>query len=125
MRITRKEVLKAIRTENLKEGSPISDRDGVLDKECKVCAVGAVLRQKGIDDESIHSTFYQVTFGTYGVDGTGDEHKALRDKEYLGALSIKFEKLAANYGCGKRTRTRLTEFVKDNFPKQFNTRKVS
>lgn len=124
MRIKRSEILKAIRTEKLKAGSFIHGKDVVdefgyesyvTDKNCKVCAVGAVLRYKGIDSEDIDNFAGDVTGFYVGIEG--DEFQELEDKNYLTALSVKFEKLAKKFGAGKRTRTKLVAFVKRHFPK--------
>jgi hypothetical protein len=132
MRITRSEVLKAIRTEPLRGGQwifPKQDRHGqqVFDKTCKVCAVGGLLRTKGIPDDEISVTLNDYMFYSDGVkngavDECGDEKFALESKDYLTALSIKFEKLANKHGSGVHTRKKLAEFVKANFPKQFNVK---
>lgn len=114
MEITRRDILKAIRTEKLKAGSFVEIR--VDEKPCKVCAVGAVLRNKGFQDQTI-SIIGDSLMMIYPVSSEGNEYEALDKKLYLNALSIKFEKLVESYGCGKRTREKLAEFVKDNFPK--------
>lgn len=125
MRIKRSDILKAIRTEPLKPDNWIHE-DHVTDKplynsSCKVCAVGAVLRQCGIPDNEIS---YRARFGLTGVfcgvSKDGNLEGALEAKLYLNALSIKFERLANRLGAGKRTRKQLADFVKKNFPKQFN-----
>lgn len=140
MRIKRSEILKAIRTEKLKAGEfihtkrfPTGDLDEYgspffkfrADKTCKVCAVGAVLRNKNIHDENIHYVAHNMFFVDNpigSVDQNGDEKNALLQKHYLAALSIKFEKLAAKLGCGKRTKNALIRFVKANFPKTINVK---
>lgn len=129
MIITRKEILKAIRTENLRAGSPIELRwdarglDLIEDEKCKVCAVGAVFRQIGIKSTNIESCFRSVVMlTTSNASEDGNQAQELRLKNYLAALSIKFEKLATSYGCGKKTRTKLAEFVKVNFPEEIRVR---
>lgn len=134
MNITRKEILRAIRKEPLKAGEWIHNRevvktdaegtkylDSVLDKKCKVCAVGAVLRAKGIDPDQMNDVAWSLLGRDNDVAEGGDEKEALKDKNYLLALSIKFEKLADRLGAGKRTREKLVEFVKENFPKNIRT----
>lgn len=132
MRIKRSEILRAIRQEPLQYGNWIHDKNGEqnpfeqkeYDKTCKVCAVGAVLRQKGVKDEEINKRANEFLMCSFmpAPNEDGDEIEALKEKHYLSALSIKFEKLARRLGHGKRTRTRLAEFVKANFPKQFNVK---
>lgn len=117
MLIKRREILKAIRTERLKAGSFIQHSYGEYTDKCKVCAVGAVLRQKGIDNNDIDTVAYWAT-GDGDVTEHGNFKMALAEKNYLSALSIKFEQLALKYGCGVRTRNKLCNFVKKNFPKQ-------
>ena len=132
MRITRKEILKAIRTEKLKGGAFIEERyvydtfgeyDYVVDNKYKVCAVGAILRQKGISDDKIQDTAYIATFLS-DVGDNGDLEGALEVKDYMGALSIKFERLYRSYGGGKRTKEKLAQFVKANFPKEIRIKGV-
>lgn len=128
MKFTRKEILNAIRTENLGQKGFIDD-DFPFAKNCKVCAVGALLRKKKVHDVKIERTAaslieleQQASSGngfTHSVASCGDEHMCLYNEFYLSALSIKFEKLASSYGCGKVTRSKLAKFVKDNFPKEF------
>lgn len=133
MRITRREILKAIRTEKLKGDAfihgkllpdtivfdPTNPNRVIYDHTCKVCAVGAVLRHKKIPDEQIEDAGYGSIecFENY-IGADGDEQKALDDKEWLLALSIKFEKLYKSYGGGKRTKEKLAAFVKRHFPKE-------
>ena len=126
MRIKRSDILKAIRTEPLKAGNWIhedlsSNTDEDFHSGCKVCAVGAVLRVKGISDEDIDFRAHEglMNLGV-GCSEESDEEFALEEKKYLNALSIKFEKLSRRLGNGKRTRAQLAAFVKKNFPKQFN-----
>lgn len=130
MRITRREILKAIRTENLKGGTWIGarvnkDGDTVSDEKCTVCAVGGVLRAKGIACDLIDDVACDITRGFYGVAPTTDddgeeensEFDALKQKAYMNALSIRFERLYDKYGSGKKTREKLCRFVKRHFPK--------
>jgi hypothetical protein len=125
MIITRKEILRAIRVENLSGTYPISERYNgytvVWDDKCKVCAVGAVLRQKGIDSQDITLAFWYAT-GKSNCSKDADENDALKDQNYMAALSIKFEKLYRELGGGNRTKKALAEFVKANFPKQIKVK---
>jgi hypothetical protein len=126
MRFTRREVLKAIRVEKLVGGrGPIEarwgsyDRGYVYDGKCRVCAVGAVLRQKGIDGYDIPSTFNGIVY-VQSARASGNLEGALSDKDWLGALSIKFERLYQQKGAGKVTRKELALFVKKHFPVTFS-----
>lgn len=125
MRITRKEIIRVIRTERLKGGQWIqedltNENDELYHSGCKVCAVGAVLRSKGVDNSDIDFRARTLMDSAFGCSESGDVEYALERKAYLNALSIKFETLAARLGAGKRTREQLIKFVKANFPKQFN-----
>lgn len=123
MKVTRKQILQAIRTEPLKAGNWIhskGDTDpylNIVDKTCKVCAVGAVLRTAGVPDIQIRSYGFGINNSDRAISHKGDEKLELEYKNYLAALSIKFEKLARKLGAGKRTRDQLANFVKKNFPK--------
>ena len=126
MQVTRRQILRAIRTEKLKPGSFLHEKrirkgfeeyDYVSDKTCKVCAVGAVLRVAGVKNELIDSLGYSVC-KTSAIDSAGDEEASIQEGDFMGALSVKFEKLAEKHGTGKRTREKLCKFVKDNFPKK-------
>ena len=93
----------------------------VLDDECSVCAVGAVLRKAGIVGYLIASTAasnLNSHFDYLGGASVMEVKAALQEGAFLNALSIKFEKLAKTYGVGKRTRDKLAAFVKANFPKE-------
>lgn len=137
IKVTRKEILKAIRTEPLKAGTWIHDRKvtldngsgislqtSVADKKCKVCAVGAVLRQKGIPDDKIFwaadSLFCDTGSSECDSDASdeGNPLQNVKDGHYMAALSSKFEQLSKRLGSGKRTRETLIRFVKRHFPKQ-------
>jgi len=130
MKITRREILKAIRTEKLNNGSFLTARRDsynnfwVEDSLCKVCALGAVLRQKGISSHMINRAGGEVrSFGEASSDG--DEFLMLRKRLYLNALSIKFEKLAIEHGVDKKTKTKLAGFVKRHFPKTINMKELN
>ena len=125
--ISRKDILQAIRTEPLLPGAWIHSRFDdkksmlVLDDECPVCAVGAVLRKAGIVSYLIATTAafnVDSAFDYLGGANVEEMKAALQEGAYLNALSMKFEKLAKTYGVGKRTRDRLVKFVKANFPKE-------
>lgn len=135
MRFKRSEILRAIRQEPLGNGHFILPKNDngeddawggdVYNNKCKVCAVGAVLRQKGVPDNKINERAGTALInpGQNSVDETGDWREALEEKNYLVALSIKFEKLAMQNGTGKKTRKLLSEFVKRYFPLTF-TQKI-
>ena len=125
MRVTRREILKAIRTEKLQGGAFIqtrSDYPYIVDDTCKVCAIGAVLRQKGIPSESIENMAYAITSDDFAIGpddcfASTNEFEAIKAKAYMNALSLRFEKLAKKSGTNKKTREALCRFVKRYFPK--------
>lgn len=90
MIITRDDVLKAIREEPLIATDWIGWRTPE-NGGCPVCAVGAVLRHKGLDDLEIPYTAYTVTKGKFIA--SESIPAALAAKNYLGALSIKWERM--------------------------------
>lgn len=130
MRITRREILKAIRTEKLRPGAFIEPKlingSSVLeDDTCRVCAVGAVLRQKGIPSESIEDVACAIMSDDFAIEpddlfDSTNEFEAIKAKAYMNALSIRFERLAMKNGVGRRTREALCRFVKRHFPKSIN-----
>jgi hypothetical protein len=133
--VSRKTIIKAINEEPLKSGEfVLLDNKGwdpvpSKDKNCQVCAVGAVLRRAGLSNNKIHSFGDKLmwngdvtphtddSFCEYDESATNAQIESLiRAKMYLHALSVKFEYQADKTGHGKRTRKILTNFVKENFP---------
>jgi hypothetical protein len=118
-------ILKAIKVEPLKGGSWLYERD-TSNPNCPVCAVGATLRQIGFDNDQITDFGSAMvdyghccnsdSFDTFAAATELKEH--LKARNYLHALSMKFEYLYSRLGGGKRTRKTLTKFVKENFPKR-------
>jgi hypothetical protein len=122
--IKKSQVIKALKTEKLKRGQwfYINDYVSTLPPTltCKVCAVGAVLRQVSFVKWAIKNN---VNWGYLGDSATnnseclrGDDAKEeieleLNNKNYLAALS--------NYYESGHTRKQCIEWVKKNFPKQF------
>lgn len=128
MKFTRKEVLQAIRHEPLAPGSWIEVVDWekpLSNKNCTVCAVGGLLRRKGMPLKQITERAGKALVIETGWDRSrsvgaeGDYELALEEKNYLRALSIRFEQLSEKFGTGKRTRNILANFVKKNFPAKF------
>lgn len=115
--IKRSVVIKALKTENLVRGwffKSSENKAEVYPKDCKVCAVGAILRHVSFETWARKNN---VDLGDLGVDATNgqyaeDNYKELLEyKNYLGALSNYFE-------LG-RTRKQCIDFVKRYFPKSF------
>lgn len=121
MKFTRRDIIRAIRTEPMKAGSWVSYTTRTKDGTCKVCAVGAVLRERGNTDGQICNLAWKIA-----PNGTVENEEIpllLKNKDYISALSAKFEYLARKYGNGKRTKEKLVDFVKSNFPVSFNSLK--
>ena len=126
--ITKQQVLKALRNEPLEGGQFFAN-----DKpNCNVCAVGAVLREVSFETwfkkMDIRFTVSRVVGDMVWLGGfshIGDWRQALKDKQYLSALSIKFEKLltsADGYGTQNvtpRRRQIMIDFVERYFPTSF------
>lgn len=117
--VTRAQVLKAIRKESLVAGHFIKPLvvGGIIDKYCKVCAVGAVLRSIGTPSNKIASTAQRVCDYKYSAHPEFNWETELEKENYLGALSIYFETKAKKHGAGKKTKDKLIAFVKTHFPK--------
>jgi len=129
--IERRTILQAIRFEPLKagrwvEGGYSDDMNTWVpldDPNCSVCAVGACLRRAGLNNQQIDDFGDRmIEYGSVSYDDNDDltlRHRieeALESKEYLHALSVKFESQAEKTGSGQRTRKILRQFVLDNFP---------
>lgn len=133
MKITKQEILKAIKTEPLRAGHFIgaSDEFGYeklnskKGKSCTVCAVGAVLRNK-IKDVTIQD-FNSICANSveYWTEFSGMEAQYLIEKkDYLSALSVEFETLSNKFKTKAAIRKKLIKFVQDNFPKTINVKIV-
>lgn len=134
MKFTRKQVLTAIRYENLESQHFYFD-NRINGGECTVCAVGGVLRRAGVPTGKITDRAWQLIGGTnMAVSSEQYLKDALAGKNYLQALSIKFESLSEKYvrggkggfrrkykTGGKAIRKALAVFVKDEFPKEFKS----
>lgn len=132
MKITRRQVLEAIRYENLTPGNFFLET-AKDPKRCEVCAVGAILRRAGVRPSTISDRAWKLLAlselikGVYGTilgraGADGDEKAALSNSNYLLALSIKFEQLYIYHAAHlSKVRAELSEFVKSNFPKEFTT----
>ncbi len=141
--ITKKNAIKAVMTEPLKGNQWF--HDGNVSK-CEVCAVGAVLR----NSTSLKNTSYYralnmaekvVKINDYTVSADGcknfwdqdDYQDALKDKNYMGALSMYFEYLYDSLGYDKTgqyykeislkhlktIRLALHDFIVAEFPDKF------
>lgn len=109
---SREEVITALVTEPLQSGSFYDDDN------CKVCAVGAVLRAH-YKDSRITGRALELVGDNYSV--AGDINAALAQKKYLGALSVFFEQQQNGGSYGAVTaeeRMELVQFVMKHFPKK-------
>lgn len=112
--ITRRQVLRALRTEpSIYSGSFFRG-----DKpNCKVCAVGAVLRQVSFEkylrdnDCRINDVVYDNMNDAGGFSDRDCFEDELANKNWLGALSVYFEQGNSVKKC--------IEFVKKYFPPSF------
>jgi hypothetical protein len=106
-------------------GSIAHNADLKTSPDCNVCAVGAVLRKR-VSKDMLLSDFRvfcdEMTQGSFCSDD--DLEEALENKNYLGALSIKFEQLNDYDYVDDRPpmleiREKMIEFVTKNFPESF------
>lgn len=137
--ITKKTVIEALRKEPLMAGAWFDNETSPMD--CNVCAVGAVLRRvsavraimKLQDDEGMIGTYCDINEFVAGKlfpnhtrlssDARPvDIARYLKKKNYLAALSAKFESLVVNNSDGIPNdcqRQSLVDFVTINFPEKF------
>ena len=127
MIIEKRTVIKALREEPLESGS-FFDKNNV--KNCKVCAVGAVVRKSlkgkinGLTRNTLVSYCETITNEEYINE---DVEYLLAKRNYLGALSTFFEWEAGSdddSDCSgpnitPELRETLVEFVRKNFPTRF------
>ncbi len=90
MKITKKEIVRAILTERLEARQFFNSKNGDDNGKCKVCAVGAVLRHKNIKSDSAGPI---VTQGCYiATDMSSAYFSFIYDENtFLGILSSEFE----------------------------------
>ena len=133
MIIEKKTVIKALQTENLSYGWFFNSKKSKnAEKDCPVCAVGAIIRKSL--GRKIGKYTNKAEFGfelnDYCAELTDHLYTdinpeiLLKEKNYLGALSSYFESFGPVLGLGdiKVTpvvRKRLIEFAKKNFPTRF------
>ena len=126
--ITRRMVLKALRTEPLAHGRFWHEDNQNLSlavkPSCRVCAVGAVLRQASFEKSFLD--YPQMNIGQEATRDkfvSGDINALLKEKNYLGALSSYFENFDTRNGfykdATKVTRKKCISFVKRKFPSKF------
>lgn len=129
--ISKDVILKAIKIEPLNKGYFVqwerNEFGPSTNPNCKVCAVGAVLRHAGMTNRQIDLFGDKLNnCGQVYASSECDKQSVretietmLKQKRYLHALSVKFEYNASILGAGgKRIRKVMTKFVKENFPKR-------
>lgn len=132
--ITKKLVIEALRSEKLMSGDWFHDDFDNL-KDCAVCAVGAVLRRCSAlsvlikrterdDNYNINDRIRGIIRASnVGYDSSWrDVLTHLKRKNYLAALSAKFEQLVSDSAETEPTETQresLVDFVKVYFPNKF------
>ena len=118
--IKRRVVIKALRTEQLTQGSFfMSENLG-----CNVCAVGAILRHVSFETWWRKQNLSFLDINDLGYAACKNELVSNKDgvkinlenKNYLGALSCYFENLR---GTPKNNKNNCIRFVKKYFPKSF------
>lgn len=141
MKITRKQVLMAVRYE------PLTAGNWIRESSCQVCAVGATLRRCGIDDAEINNLGYKVYYasedsiddGQFGETAMDKKYirKHLKNKYYLAALSCYWEGVVApKYGVDPdfasqhfqkvtpEAREELASWVEKNIPVSFTAKEL-
>ena len=127
--IKKSDVIVALKTERLKRGHWFTptyelNKGEPCKKNCRVCAVGAVLRKVSFEQWARNKSLSLNLLGEkavrfnknsqYSFNSTStitDVEDALKDKNYLGALSAYFEQGHIKKQC--------IECVKKKFPKKF------
>lgn len=133
LNLTKNQVIKALKTEPLRAGAFFNTekRDSFSDTpaECRVCAVGAVLRNslgKKILKESNDSQLGDLAEGyCQGQYIDYNSQELLKEKNYLGALSNYFEylmKREKSKHASAAVVERLVNFVNKNFPNKFTAK---
>lgn len=123
--IKRRQVIKALRTEKLATGQWFRHDSGATQGsywDCSVCAVGAVMREVSIlkwCEEQGQPPNHIADRLALGACWDDDVDVYLQRKQYLSALSAKFETLCNRRGVTKKHREVLVEWVKKNFPVEF------
>ncbi len=121
MIITKKEIIETIKKEHLTNEQFIYVQDSDKASECRVCAVGAILRKKlnNISDSNTLAIEISDLMNNGVCSHDGDLEVELYKKRYLNALSVKFEKLSMKYKTQKTIKKHLIDFIELNFPSKF------
>jgi len=132
MKFNKTDVIRALETERLGSGEFVVDDTA----NCKVCAVGAIFRQKGFDNEKIHRIGNKLMNSgrvtPRRCDGPSMNSKRylkeaslgalyeLSNKRCLNAISIMFEAYSEVYRTDKAIRNNTIKWVKANIPNTFS-----
>jgi hypothetical protein len=138
MRITRNQILTAIRTEpHLEPGyfaytfGMASYTDIATRKNCTVCAVGSIFRKyppqrKGLTIDRLNKFAEKKvkhwTYNSMGLLGkrSADIQYLKNEGLWLSLLSCEFELLSNDFSRSSTVRRKLAKFVKENFPRSFS-----
>lgn len=129
--ITKKQVVKALKEEPLRSGKFIAvyndegeriyfyDNTPAKKLNCKVCAVGAVLRQKNLSPSEISDV--TLFLDVISRDSLEMLPTLLKEKRYLEALSVKFESYLGDDDVEPtyEQRRNMIRWVERNFPNRF------
>lgn len=132
MYVTKQQILDAIKSENLVGGQgPINGRydpqTGAYryDSQCAVCAVGAVLRQTTPLEGVEISYAFHVAVKNEDANAGASVEEALKKKNWMAALSIKFEQLYRDEDDKAVARKKTATFVERNLPSRVKLHGVS
>lgn len=135
--ITKAEIIKGLRTENLAAGTWFTVKDYIdyaesgtetgSEEVCGACAVGAALRCKlGKYTVNEAEAFINQALDVYSqpVGGSGNVEVCLKNKQYFSSPSNFFEQAMTDENGSTRKRlprglrAKLIAFVKKNFPEK-------
>lgn len=122
--ISKSEIIKALQTEPLQPGVfveyvYVADTCNIsTDPSCNVCAVGAVLRRAGYTNDAIIKAGRELSNAGFVCQGNVAQiNEELKNRQYLNALSVKFETLMAERDrVTKAVRQQLCKWVEKNLP---------
>lgn len=123
--VSKKLIIKALMEENLGPGHfvevneerPLAEVS--KDPECKVCAVGAVLRHAGFSNKKIFNFGNDLSInGPAAYVEYKEIPSLLEEGYYINALSVKYESLVQQYGINKKTVNKVITWVKKKFPER-------